>query len=526
MNPAMKPPATLAESRNDSADASSDGSEGAVVVPAPSPFEQPGKIVSGRYRLEAHLAGGAMGSIWRARHLQLKAPVAVKFLEATAAGNVELHNRFLQEARAAAAVRSAHVVQVFDYGTDAGIPYIVMELLEGESLERRLARRVTLSAAELDKIFAEVARGVSLAHATGVVHRDLKPGNIFIAQEGPYEVTKLIDFGIAKVDPAVLEFTLRVGTKAGTVIGTPQYMSPEQLRGGDIDQRVDLWALGVVAFECLTGQSPYQGQSVGDLAVQICTEKPSVPSRVARVPAGFDRWFAKATHKDIDSRFESAEEMAAALSVLLEAAAAEDALARGSRSEVKPRVIARRRSWRSARVVGLSVAALACAVGVFSALRSRGIVDENAAPVAAAPELAVAPPAPAPSSPEALAAGSLPAGSLAAGRDESTPVARAEPGEVVVTESLALAVQREAMEAMPAEVVAPVALEPGPVRAAKHEAPRAEARTAHERRRAAPRPAPFVRRQTRQDAPVRAVSADVKPKAAKTNGEDLFAERQ
>jgi serine/threonine-protein kinase len=283
-------------------------------------LEHAGYILAGRYRLEERVAFGAMGSIWRARHLDLKSPVAIKFLDVAVARETEMHGRFLQEARAAAAVRCAHVVQVFDYGRDANIPFIVMELLDGETLEQRLQRGV-LTPRELDKIFREVACGIRHVHASGVVHRDLKPSNIFIAREGSQEVTKLIDFGIVKVDEARLGFTPRASTRAGTVIGTPEYMSPEQLRAGaDVDQDADLWALAIVAFECLTGRLPFSGNSLPDVIVQICTEEAAAPSSFAQVPAGFDRWFAKATQKDVADRFASAEEMAAALSSILRAA--------------------------------------------------------------------------------------------------------------------------------------------------------------------------------------------------------------
>jgi eukaryotic-like serine/threonine-protein kinase len=284
----------------------------------PTLVDGAGQIVAGRYRLEHPIARGAMGSIWRASHIELKAKVAIKFLDTVERGETELHGRFLQEARSGAAVRCAHVVQVFDYGQAGRVPFIVMELLEGETLEQRLAQRRVLTPAELDKIFREMATGVSRAHAAGVVHRDLKPSNVFIAREGPNEVTKLIDFGIAKVDEARLGFTPRMGTRAGTVIGTPEYMSPEQLRSGaDTDHGVDLWALGIVAFECLTGKLPFSGKTLTDIVVQICTEKPIAPSALAEVPAGFDAWFAKATHRDSGRRFTSAEDMASALSAIL-----------------------------------------------------------------------------------------------------------------------------------------------------------------------------------------------------------------
>jgi serine/threonine protein kinase len=303
----------------------------------------PGQLIADRYKLDRPLERGAMGSVWRAEQVRLRAPVAVKFLDPSLIGDKEMHDRFIQEARSAAAVRSAHVVQVFDYGTEDGVPYIAMELLDGENLDTRLGARGTLSPAELAKLFTELARGISQAHAIGVIHRDLKPGNIFIAREGEHEVTKIVDFGIAKVKASALRLTQGIGTQLGTLLGTPQYMSPEQVRGsGSIDHRTDLWALAVIACECLTGRCPFSGATIGDLTVQICTEKPPAPSSFGPVPAGFDQWFFKATQKKPTKRFQSVEEMAERLhAVLTPAILAGPGAARGrritfpSRSEVR-----------------------------------------------------------------------------------------------------------------------------------------------------------------------------------------------
>jgi serine/threonine-protein kinase len=259
-----------------------------------------------------------MGSVWRAEQVRLRSPAAVKFLDPSLIEYPEMQERFLQEARSAAAVQSAHVIQIFDYGREAGIPYIAMELLRGENLDARLARRGLLTPRELNQIFTEVARGLGEAHALGVIHRDVKPGNIFIARQGKYEVTKLIDFGIAKVRENALRVSQVTGTAQGTVLGTPQYMSPEQLRGrSDVDYRTDLWALGIIACECLTGRHPFPGATIGDLSVQICTEQPPAPSTLGKVPAGFDAWFFKATSKDPLDRFESAAAMSEALTKIL-----------------------------------------------------------------------------------------------------------------------------------------------------------------------------------------------------------------
>ena len=288
------------------------------VMTAARSLQRAGQIIGERYRLEELLERGAMGSVWRAEQIRLRAPVAVKFLDPSLIGDPEMLDRFIQEARSAAAVRSANVVQIFDYGSEGRVPYIAMELLEGEDLGARLSSRGTLTPAELNKIFSEVARGIGQAHAMGVVHRDVKPGNIFIAREGEHEVTKLIDFGIAKVKANALQLTHIVGTQLGTLLGTPQYMSPEQVRGSStVDHRTDLWALAIIACECLTGRYPFPGTSIGDLAVQICTERPRAPSALGQVPAGFDQWFFKGTCKKSSGRFASVEEMAGALEKFL-----------------------------------------------------------------------------------------------------------------------------------------------------------------------------------------------------------------
>ncbi|MEO8184878.1 MAG: serine/threonine-protein kinase [Deltaproteobacteria bacterium] len=279
-----------------------------------------GQVIAERYRLEELLERGAMGSVWRAEAIRLRSAVAVKFLEPALIGVPEMRDRFMQEARSAAAIRSAHVVQIYDYGSEGDVPYIAMELLLGESLDARLSALGRLTPSELNKIFSEVARGIGQAHVMGVVHRDVKPGNIFLAREGQSEVAKLIDFGIAKVKADALKFTHIIGTQRGTLLGTPQYMSPEQVRGSiAVDHRTDLWALAIIACECLTGRYPFAGTTIGDLAVQICTEQPYAPSALGPVPAGFDQWFFKGTAKKPGRRFASVEEMAGALDKILSA---------------------------------------------------------------------------------------------------------------------------------------------------------------------------------------------------------------
>jgi serine/threonine-protein kinase len=293
--------------------------------------EHAGQIIAELYQLEEQLGRGAMGRIWRAKHLRLESKVAIKFIDPAIAEHPEAFNRFLREAQSAAAVRSAHVVQIFDCGMDSGVPYISMELLDGESLDKRLSARGALSASELVEIFSGVAQAVDTAHEHGIIHRDLKPGNIFIARERDVEIAKVLDFGIAKLMNGSTDVDSAAGTGTGVMLGTPYYMSPEQVRGSrSLDQRTDLWSLAVIAFECLTGELPFRGESMGDIVVQICTASPTLPSELAAVPPGFDEWFVKGTSKDPSGRFATARQMAETLREIVarSAAAVGAALAR------------------------------------------------------------------------------------------------------------------------------------------------------------------------------------------------------
>lgn len=276
-----------------------------------------GTIIAERYQLLEPLGEGGMGSVWRAEHLTLRSPVAIKMLNESIAENPEMLERFMREAQSAAALRSSHVVQIFDYGVEGGSPYIAMELLSGQSLADRLTRGA-LSAAELSWIFAHVSKAISKAHSQGITHRDLKPDNIFIVKEGDEEIGKVLDFGIAKVTDSPLISGSTSNTRTGIMLGTPHYMSPEQARGNrTVDFRCDLWALGVIAYECLTGHLPFQSNALGDLVLKICTTEAPPPSSLCRVPAQFDAWFARANQKEPDDRFQSALEMNAALQAAL-----------------------------------------------------------------------------------------------------------------------------------------------------------------------------------------------------------------
>jgi serine/threonine-protein kinase len=249
-----------------------------------------------------------MGSVWAADHLVLNSLVAVKIIDSSIAQNSEALGRFLREAQAAAQLRSPHVVQTLDYGIEDSVPYIAMELLEGESLAARIDRAHRLSLAETAKILTEVGRAISKAHETGIVHRDLKPDNIFLVKNDDDEIAKVLDFGIAKATNPALGSSSQ--TRTGAILGTPYYMSPEQAEGNrSIDHRTDLWSMAVIAFECVTGRKPFQSEALGDLILQICVKPIKKPSAFEAVPPEFDAWFAKATQRDPAQRFQSAREL-------------------------------------------------------------------------------------------------------------------------------------------------------------------------------------------------------------------------
>ena len=272
-------------------------------------------VVGDKYRLVAPIGRGGMGTVWRADHLALRSPVAVKLMHQRIASDPAAAERFSREARAAAAIRSPHVVGVLDFGIHDGSPYVVMELLEGESLDQRLARVGRLDANETARIVTHAARALAKAHEQGVVHRDLKPANVFLVRDPHGEIVKLLDFGVAKLSPIEGVSPL---TSTGAVIGTPHYMSPEQARGRrEVDHRTDLWALGIIAFECLTGKRPFESEVLGDLLLKICTDPVPPPSSLAAVPPGFDQWFARAIEREPEQRFQSALELSDALRAIV-----------------------------------------------------------------------------------------------------------------------------------------------------------------------------------------------------------------
>jgi serine/threonine-protein kinase len=228
------------------------------------PSLRAGALIGGRYELLRLLGEGGMAIVWEARHVVTKREVALKFLREALREKEQLRQRFHMEASAATALRHPHVVEildVFDYAPEA--PVMVMELLHGETLGAKLERDEKLSLEETAALLVPVISAVGAAHAQGIVHRDLKPENIFLAQTPLGLQVKVLDFGIAKVAPSESSHGRGPSTAAGSMLGTPCYMAPEQATGkADVDHRADIWSLGVVLYECLSGTRPIEGDDL------------------------------------------------------------------------------------------------------------------------------------------------------------------------------------------------------------------------------------------------------------------------
>ena len=278
-------------------------------------------VVANRFRLLLLIGKGGMGSVWRAFDENLGTDCAIKFIEGDLAKRPEAQTRFKREAQAAAQLRSPNIVQIFDHNVWEGVPYCAMEFLEGEDLGKRLTRLKKIPHADLAYVMTEACRGLQKAHEKGIIHRDLKPDNIFLVKDDDREIVKVLDFGIAKLTDGGMDVSS--GTKTGALLGTPQYMSPEQAQGTKaIDARSDLWSLAIIAYECITGELPLDSKALGDLLVKIIVTPMPVPSQIdPSVPPGFDAWFAKATSRDPQGRYQTARAFSDALAGSLGVAA-------------------------------------------------------------------------------------------------------------------------------------------------------------------------------------------------------------
>ncbi len=233
----------------------------------------PGQLVDGKYRIVRLIGDGGMGAVYEAEHALLGRRVALKFLHPELADKEHLKQRFLQEARVSATIRNPHIVQVSDVGTaEDGVPYLVMELLEGETLQNVLERTTKLTARDTLSLTLQILEGLAAAHVRNVIHRDLKPDNVFLTKAPWGWLPKLLDFGIAKLRQIeAYEITL---TRPGAVMGTPEYMAPEQAYSADqVDERSDIYSLGVMMFQMLSGYLPAEGDTPQEIAEQIIKGK-------------------------------------------------------------------------------------------------------------------------------------------------------------------------------------------------------------------------------------------------------------
>lgn len=265
-----------------------------------------GAVVSGRYRLEEPLASGGMGTVWRAFHMELEVPVAVKLLSAELLRTPTGEKRFRREAQAAARLRSPNIVQVTDYGVFEEQPFLVMELLKGEDLATRIDAG-KLAPDECIAVIDGVAKALHVAHEQGIVHRDLKPGNIFLEHVGDDEIVKVLDFGIAK------DLRAKAGTTGAALVGSPGYMSPEQVWADEVSVETDTWAMAVVAYEMLTHTNPFHHEVLAQMFDRIVKAKvPSARDSTPELPEAIDAFFERGLARTASERFPTAKALAEA----------------------------------------------------------------------------------------------------------------------------------------------------------------------------------------------------------------------
>jgi tRNA A-37 threonylcarbamoyl transferase component Bud32 len=340
----------------------------------------------GAYRVLQRIGEGGMGTVWLAEHSILGRRAAVKVLHPQYSNSPEIVTRFFNEARAATAIPDPGIVQIFDFGRHIdGSAYIVMELLDGEPLDRRLARHGALGLADTLRIMRQVASTLGAAHARGIVHRDLKPENVFIVRDPEVpggERAKILDFGIAKLVHE--RGSVRTHTKA--VMGTPPYMSPEQCRGaGQVDQRSDVYALGCVLFTLLVGRPPFNAEGMGDIIAMHLREPPPAPSSLRPgIPLKVDRLVLRCLAKDPAQRFDHGAELATALGNLLASmpqGAALAPIAVSASSSIPTTLSAAASAWgvsglaRTRRAVALVGCGIVVAGGVIAIAVTGGASD-------------------------------------------------------------------------------------------------------------------------------------------------------
>ena len=407
-----------------------------------------GEILAGKYRVERVLGIGGMGVVVAAHHIQLDKRVALKFLLPEATTNAEVVARFAREARAAVKIESEHVARVIDVGAmESGAPYMVMEYLVGSDLAQRLVEHGAMPIEEAIDYLLQACEAIAEAHAAGIVHRDLKPANLFLTRRADgSSLVKVLDFGISKATlPAGSQPDMSL-TKTASVMGSPLYMAPEQMRSTrSVDARADIWALGVILYELLSGKVPFEATTMPELCAMVLTETPA-PLRDKRpdTPPGLWLIIERCLQKDPAQRFGNVSELANALAsfaparsrlsidriskVLRAAGVATTSLAPPAENNAAARVgdstsaawspsstSSSRRSSKLPWLLGAAGALVAAALGIIFLRAGHA---EVAPPPSPAPQAAAAPPAiqlaPAPAAVETAAAPSSAPSSVAA----------------------------------------------------------------------------------------------------------------
>jgi serine/threonine-protein kinase len=273
-----------------------------------------GEVLAGKYKVEDVLGVGGMGVVVAARHIQLEQKVALKFLRPEAMQSKEAVERFLREARNAVRLRSEHVAKVTDVGTlDTGAPYMVMEYLDGADLSRVVQATGSIAIEEAVYFVLQACEAIAEAHSLGIIHRDLKPQNLFVTRRVDGKpLVKVLDFGISKSIDTQSGLSL---TRTSSIMGSPLYMSPEQMRSSkNVDQRADIWALGVILYELLTGHVPFEAESVPELCLKVVQDEPTPPkAERPAIPEGLNAVVLKCLEKTPTNRFSNVAELAAAL---------------------------------------------------------------------------------------------------------------------------------------------------------------------------------------------------------------------
>jgi len=278
---------------------------------------QIGDVLDGKFRVDRVLGAGGMGVVVAATHLDLHEVRAVKYMLPRERNHAKLVERFLREARASVKLKSAHVVRVYDVGRfQSGEPYMVMEYLDGHDLQAVAKGNDALDPAVVVDYVLQALDAVAEAHRIGIIHRDLKPANLFLARdEHGAETVKVLDFGISKLTGEMARGQGLDMTKTATMLGSPYFMSPEQMRSSkDVDRRTDIWSIGVILYQLLTGELPFVGDSITALCGSVFTEEPTrLNVRRAELPAGLDAVVMRCLEKSPGQRYESAAALAAAL---------------------------------------------------------------------------------------------------------------------------------------------------------------------------------------------------------------------